>query len=403
MAVSRVGITTLPEHGTTGVRDRDGHLANLAGGNTSQGIFILDLSKHNCFPQFGVLPSHIRNIVVVHSRFRMRNIGGSNTETIPGADDSGDFCGSAPLLRQLVLDHCPFPGIPKLLLSATHLCHLDLREIPDLGYFSPQALGAALSVMSRLAALRVEFQLPRYPTSRPPLPLTRSVLPSLTRLVFEGVHEYLEDLLAQIEAPLLNKLRIIFFMDPQFVIPQLHRLINFAESFKKCHTAFVYTSYDAIRFAAFRETHQFPELSFDIRWGVLGRPLSLLAQVCSSSLHLLSTLVQLDIVVPVLSFPQSLWVLNNTRWLELLDPFTAVKDLRLSDQVAPHVCQALEELSEEGAPALQNIFLQGLESLEPVPNFIERVVAARRLSGHPVTVYPWEGRGNYDESTGMIF
>ncbi|KAI9508070.1 hypothetical protein F5148DRAFT_26966 [Russula earlei] len=183
--------------------------------------------------------------------------------TFPPLPDSF-LGGSASLLRRLVLRNCPFPGLPKLLLSANHLVILSLWNIPDFGYFSPQVLGAALSEMSRLAALRVEFKLPRYPTSRPPLPLTRSVLPSLTRLVFEGVHEYLEDLLAQIEAPLLNKLRIIFFMDPQFVIPQLHRLINFAESFKKCHTAFVYTSYDAIRFAAFRETHQFPELSFDI-------------------------------------------------------------------------------------------------------------------------------------------
>lgn len=58
-----------------------------------------------------------------------------------------------------------------------------------------------------LEVLRIEFESPR---SRPPResrrlpPLTRSVLPALIVLRFVGASEYLEDLVARIDAPLLD-------------------------------------------------------------------------------------------------------------------------------------------------------------------------------------------------------
>ncbi|KAI9452740.1 hypothetical protein F5148DRAFT_497315 [Russula earlei] len=308
--------------------------------------------------------------------------------------------GSAPLLRHLALGNCSFPGIPKLLMSANHLLVLILWNIPDSGYFSPQALVTALSAMSRLESLNLKFRSPRSrpdPPSRSTPPLIRSILSALTYLLFQGVHEYLEDLLAQIEAPLLSTLAITFFMDLDFVVPQLHRLISQAERFKTCDKAFVETSYRAIQFGIFRETPQSPEISLEIRCRELDYQLSSLAQVCGSSL-LLSTLVQLDIVDHwhVLPRPHSHRIddIETTQWLELLDPFTAVKDLRLSNRVARHVCQALEELAEERVtqvlPSLHNVFLRSLQPLESVPKFIVRFVVARQLAGHPVTVYRWE-------------
>ncbi|KAI9512081.1 hypothetical protein F5148DRAFT_1280124 [Russula earlei] len=306
--------------------------------------------------------------------------------------------GSAPLLQHLSFRTCSFPGMPRLLLSAIHLVTLRLWNIPDSGYFSPQALGTALSVMSRLETLRVDFQSPRPrpdPASRPPPPLTRSVLPALTRLSFQGVHEYLEDLLAQIQAPLLNKLEIVFFMDLNFVVPQLHQLISDAESFKTCDKALVYTSHRSIGFVILKETNKSPELSLELSCRVLDYQVSALAQVCSSSLPLLSTLVHLEIEDSVLPDPQSYWKddMETAQWLELLDPFIAVKNLHLSNQFARQLWQALEELAEERVtevlPALRNIFLSGHQSRK---NVMKRFVTARRLSGHPVAVYRWENQ-----------
>ncbi|KAI9447014.1 hypothetical protein F5148DRAFT_743505 [Russula earlei] len=246
--------------------------------------------------------------------------------------------------------------------------------------------------MSRLEDLGLGFQSHRYPASRPP-PLTRSVLPALTNLRFRGVHEYLEDVLAQVEVPLLNNLYVTFFMDLDFVIPQLHHLIGQAESFKTHNEAMVHTHHSGIKFMIFEEAREFPDLSVEISCGESDRQLASLAQVCSSSFPLLSTMVELDIVDE--SHP-SHWKnhMETTRWLELLDPFTAVEDLFLSDKVAPHVCRALEELAEdrvtEVLPALENIFLSDLQGSGSVPKYIEGFVDAREHSGYPVAVRYWK-------------
>jgi len=71
--------------------------------------------------------------------------------------------GSAPHLRIFELTGIPFPGLPKLLLSTTHLVSLYLF-LPHSGYISPEAMAALLSVLSSLQTLYLEFQSPQ---SRP--------------------------------------------------------------------------------------------------------------------------------------------------------------------------------------------------------------------------------------------
>src|SRR5712675_2017130 len=127
--------------------------------------------------------------------------------------------GSAPDLRELLLRSISLPSPPKLLSSANGLVALSLSDIPDSGYISPDAMVTALTVMTRLEFLDLRFRSPRSrpdPASQPLPPLTRFVLPALTRLIFEGVYEYLEDLLARIDPPLLYHLYIVFFMDLDF-------------------------------------------------------------------------------------------------------------------------------------------------------------------------------------------
>ena len=55
-----------------------------------------------------------------------------------------------------------------------------------------------------------------------------SVLPALTLFEFKGVSEYLEGLIAWIDPPPphLAKLRIAFFMELIFDVPQLNRFIG---------------------------------------------------------------------------------------------------------------------------------------------------------------------------------
>ena len=137
--------------------------------------------------------------------------------------------GSTPRLEYLNLLGIPFPGLPKLLLSTTHLVTLHLYNIPHSGYISPDRVVAALSTLTSLESLWLQFESPRScpdQASRRPSPKTRSVLPGLTDFNFKGVSEYLDDLVARIDAPQLNSLDITFFNDIVFDTPQLVRFIS---------------------------------------------------------------------------------------------------------------------------------------------------------------------------------
>ena len=99
--------------------------------------------------------------------------------------------GSAPSLQNLSLRNIPvrYPGLQKLLLSANHLVvNLPLIKITHSGYISPEAMVTALSTLTRLEELWLEFQSPRFRRRFPTLsPSTRTVLPALPDLRFKEV------------------------------------------------------------------------------------------------------------------------------------------------------------------------------------------------------------------------
>jgi hypothetical protein len=57
-------------------------------------------------------------------------------------------------------------------------------------------------------------------------------LPSLKYLSFKGVGAYLEPMVAQIRAPLLEQLNIVLFNEIAFALPHMFHLINTTEKFK---------------------------------------------------------------------------------------------------------------------------------------------------------------------------
>ena len=137
--------------------------------------------------------------------------------------------GSAPSLRYFESSGIPFPGMSKLLRSATHLVSLRLTNIPHSGYISPEAIVALISVLSSLETISLGFQSSQ---SRPNLqsrslpPPKRSILPALRRLYFKGVTEYLEQLVTGIDTPQLDEMHIAFFNQIDFDCPRLAQFIN---------------------------------------------------------------------------------------------------------------------------------------------------------------------------------
>jgi hypothetical protein len=225
--------------------------------------------------------------------------------------------------------------------------------------------------------------------------LTRSVLPVLTGFWFKGVTEYLEDLVACIDAPQLNCLQTTFFNDIVFDIPQLVQLISRAptsKAFEKVHITL--QNCDAsLRFlsGASRDGNVFVQLKIICQG--LGWQVSTLEQVCTSCLPPLPMLEDLYI------YGRQSWTSGwkddseNGLWLQLLHPFTAVKNLYLSEQIALRIGPALQEIAEgrmmEVLPALQNIFLDRLESSVPVQEGIGKFVAARQVASRPIAVSSW--------------
>ena len=306
--------------------------------------------------------------------------------------------GSAPRLRSVNLINVPFPGLPKLLSSATHLVNLDLSYIPLSGYISPDSMATSLSALTSLEFLRVDFGSARpVPGSRCQAPLTRSILPVLTTMLFGGVSEYLEEILARIDAPRLSEMHITFFDRFIFDTPQLFQVINQSPALRtpeKCHIAFYYGTI-IVKFPS--QTSDLGVLSVSISFIESDESdwrLSSLEQVCTSSLPLVSTLEDLYILEG--SYTPLRWLddVENTLWLQLLQPFFAVKNLYLCKKSVPRIVPTLEELigarMTEVLPALESIFLEELQPSGPFNEGIEKFVAARRLTSHPVTVSRWD-------------
>jgi hypothetical protein len=117
--------------------------------------------------------------------------------------------GSAPCSQKITLYNIPYPALPTLLLSARDLVSLDLRRIPQTGYISPEIMVASLAALPRLERLTINFQsVTSRPYRQPPPLLTRTVIPCLNFFHFQGACEYLEDLVARIHSPKLNRLFI---------------------------------------------------------------------------------------------------------------------------------------------------------------------------------------------------
>ena len=322
---------------------------------------------------------------------------GSDDETLPVIPDSF-LDGSAPRLESFSLDGIPFPGLPKLLRSATQLVSLSLTNIPHSGYISPEAMVTLLSVLPSLRTLSLGFE---YPQSRPDWeirslpPPKRSILPALNEFYFIGVTEYLEELVTGINTPQLGGMYMTFFNEIDHGCPQLAQFINCTPKLRALDKARVRFDESSarvnLRYGSSQSTLDGLEIAI-----LCGEPdwqFSSIEQVCNSPLHPLSTVEDLYIER---QYSKLIWkndAIENTLWLQFLLPFTAVKNLYLSKEFAPDIAPALEELVVGGItevlPRLQNIFVEWFEPSGPFQKNIEQFVAARRLSNRPIAISDW--------------
>ena len=298
--------------------------------------------------------------------------------------------GSAPRLRNFTLFGIPFPGLSKLVLSATHLVVLNLFLIPHSGYISPEAMVALLSMLASLKTLSLGFKSlqsrPDWESQCLPPP-KRSILPALDRFDFNGVTEYLEDLVTRIDAPQLHSFGVDFFNQIDFDCARLSQFFNRTPTLSsRAYRACV--RFDDQRISVSLRTRSW-SYEIAISWREPHRQLSSVAQVFNSYLHPLSTIRVLYIVH---RYRKQVWKIDaiearmeGTLWLQLLLPFSAMTRLHLSKEFAPGITAAVQgpirgEITKV-FPSLQNIFVEGSEPLGPVQENNEGQFVAVRL--HP--------------------
>lgn len=361
-------------------------------------VVALTHSDRVCEIFLGIVANSLLEVIIASMRVPfpalVRLMFLRENETVPAAPDS--FLGGSVLhLRSL--------------LSATDLVRLILCRIPHSGYISPEAMITCLSTLTSLESLHLELESPLH---RPiqekgrPFPQTRTVLPALVYFSFRGVSEYLEDLVARVDAPLLDEFHITFFYQLILDTPQLAHFISRTPNIKAQNEAHVMFFNDAVQVIL----GSVQRVILRTRCKRSDWQLSFAAQVCSSSLSLVPSLEQLYI-----EGKRSHWQddIENYEWLDLLQPFAIVKNLFLSEGVVPCIAPSLQELAEgnvtEVLPSLERLFLEEPHSSgpidesyisEPVQEAINMFIAARQLPkrywrGHRTSVI-------YQMLTGLI-
>jgi hypothetical protein len=186
---------------------------------------------------------------------------------------------------------------------------------------------------------------------------------------------------ARIDAPLLNGLDITFFHQLIFDTPQLARFVarttNGTQPPVEARILFSFCNAEV--------TFPWRRFSLTIKCRQLDWQLLSLAQVCSLSFPetFIPTVEHLYISNSDLHWQDDI---EDSQWLEVFHPFTAVKYLYLSKGLASRIVHALQELAGEVLPSLQNLILQDLHPSGPAQGAIEKFVAARQRTGHPIAV-----------------
>jgi hypothetical protein len=314
--------------------------------------------------------------------------------------------GSAPRLQHLSLERIFFPSLRRFLLSTRDLTYLRLSEIPNDGYISPEAMATSLSALTKLETLHFMFASPipqpKRRARRSP-PYTRTVLSALTFLRFKGVSEYLEVLVAQIDAPMLKQFGTCFFNQLVFDIPQISWLIGNIRIPRPSGLCLRFSQNDEtrVRFSWSRTgSHDDAYLNVAVVSKGLDWQVFSVAQICNQILPLCSSVEWLNVeycnrwgnIEP----PPRMWPddMDHRLWLELFHSFISVKRLEIYDELELFIAAALQGLTKESAtgvlPALNNLSVVGNTSdhdHREAQQGIQSFVTVRQHSDHPVSFH----------------
>ena len=272
----------------------------------------------------------------------------------------------APNLRHLDLLGIRLPKRLRLLSSTLSLVTLKLTNIQASGYIRPRLLAARLESLSQLEELSIGFSIPIPRPSTERLLLgkqgTPVMLSNLKSLTFRGVGIYLEHLISQTRAPVLEKLDITLFNQITFTLTHLSHFVNTTEQIKISRTATIEfwpgagPSITLSHRVLIRPSAYYSGQAFTLR--VMCKPLDwqidCAAQISNALMSALSGIESLTMNNQIDVTPtQSHWQrdvdevndtdeIEDTTWHELLRSFVRVKELHIDHHLSASLSRALE-------------------------------------------------------------
>jgi len=228
------------------------------------------------------------------------------------------------------------------------------------GAIYPDVMATCLATLPNLGELSIKYLYSRLgarPAPSSPLPLTRAIVPSLTRFIFVGISEYLEDLVARIDAPSLDFVEIAFVRRHVFYVSHFVQFINRTERFKALTRASVVLHPWSCKITLGSPTR----FGLETRGHSIPQPIAPVAQLCNELSPLLSHVESLEVSEDLDDQVESIVGTEDTPWLELFRPFPAVRSLFVSKGLQPFIARALRELTGEREgevlPALRRLFV----------------------------------------------
>jgi len=295
----------------------------------------------------------------------------------------------APNLRHLAFHDIGLPEQLSLPASTTALVTLTLTHIPAPYYLHPGHLVTQLQDLPYLEELSIGFAVPMPRPSAEgkllPAPIPRVTLPILKRFTFRGVVVYLENLVAQMYAPLLEQLDITLLFQLAFTLVNLAQFVYTIERLR-CLSARVLFRRSCASIVTTNGEPRDRNLTISVICEPLDWQIDSISQVCGALAQVLSSIEELTLDLEEAGIPFRESALDDTLWREFLQPFRGVRRLHIGSALTSELSDALKPdaggLVMELLPALQDLEVQ-LER-DDAYNAFSTFIGARERAGRPV-------------------
>jgi len=299
---------------------------------------------------------------------------------------------SARNLRNLVLQGVGFPTEMPLFTYLTTLVTLTLTRIPARYYFHPGHLVTQLQGLLHLEELSIGFAVPiPLPSTEGellPAPMPQVTLPTLKRLMFRGVAVYLENLVAQINAPLLEQLTVTLFFELAFTLVALTQFIHITGGLRFL-SAKVLFKREGVSIVVNNGESSLGSggLTIDVNCEHLDWQIDAVTQCCRALEQVLPAVEELTLDLDEDGTPSD-WgdSLDSMLWRGLLLPFSGVKRLQIGPSLTFEISDALTSDAAEFdlnlLPELQKLEIQF--KVDDANRAFSTFIETREHEGRPV-------------------